>query len=751
MTGCPPLLRLSLNMNNKLLNLITLIAATLSIVAPTINAQNPSPASRLPALTVMAKRDDQSLSSYLPDQQEAKIYKGKKTSVSRIDKLPRIAGGNQRQIFSLTPGIVVSEVTNRGIANLTYRGIGDPHEGQDVLVFQDGIPIQNSIHGYPTLYYSTPSQLIESVEFVRGGSSLLYGPQPGPTINYRLKTPALIQAASTPSSDPKTMHAPSASSKPISTDWGITTEFLFGSYEQVSNFNQVIFANDKTAGFGSFLYEQSDGSRSNGGYQIYGGTAKILWQLYEDTLLTFGLDIYEAVAAEPGRLTLAEYNQNRKFTRTPHDELKWNRYIASISLDQKLNEDTALYAKTWGGYTSRYSTRERFNAARVSLNNSSVDLQEFFIGGLDARLALDWEAWHNNHTLTTGFTTVYVDSPRLQRRTPNGRQGNYEGQLRFQFDRQTIYGALFAENRFSMGKFSVIPAARLEIIHNTINETFNLDKTTAPLINIDDTDFVSLFGLGLEYELAPTHTLYANVSQGYKAPGYDNLAPTANSIAATELKPGRTLSYEIGARGSAWEWLSYDTSIFWINYEDQFGNFTVSPGISQFRNSGDAYYRGWEGALEIDIFNLAEKLSGNPPNQLSDRYGKLILAASGQLLNAKFHSGPLDGRRPDYAPDYIVKLGPLYNYKDKIKLSLSGQILGGQFWQDSNRPANGVSTIPAFAVFDFSGELKVYRDTATLLFGINNLFDRKYYSRVRSDGIEPADRRTYFAGIRLSF
>jgi Fe(3+) dicitrate transport protein len=738
-------------MNNKSLNLIISIAATLSIAGPTINAQNNTPAPRLPDLTVKAKRDDQPLSSHLPDQQEAKIYKGKKTTVSRVDRLPRIVGGNQRQIFSLTPGIVVSEVTNRGIVNLTYRGIGDPHEAQDMLIFQDGIPIQNAMHGYPTIYYSTPSQLIESLELVRGGSSLLYGPQPGPTINYRLRTPQLIRTESAPSSDPKNTHTPSALSKCISTDWGVTTEFLFGSYDQVSSFNKVTFVNDKTAGFGSFLYEQSDGSRNNGGYKIYGGTGKVLWQLYEDTLLTFGLDIYEATVGEPGRLSLSEYNRDRKLTRTPHDELKWNRYVGSIHLQQKLTDQATLYAKTWGGYTSRYSNRERFNAARISLNNSSVDLQEFFVGGLDTRIALDWDAWKNNHILTAGFTTIYNDSPRLQRRTPNGKQGTYEGQLRYQFDRQTIYGALFAENRFSIGKFSIIPAARLEIIHNSIHETFNIDKTTAPLINIEDTDIVPLFGLGLEYELAPTHALYANISQGYKAPGYDNLAPTGNSIAATELKPGRTLSYEIGVRGSAWEWLTYDTSLFWINYEDQFGNFTVAPGISQFRNSGDAYYRGWEGALEIDIFNLAEKLSGNAPNQLSDRYGKLILAASGQLLNAKFHSGPLDGRRPDYAPDYIVKLGPLYNYKDKIKLSFQGQILGGQFWQDSNRQANGVSTIPAFAVFDFSGELKLYRDTATLLFGINNVFDRKYYSRVRSDGIEPADRRTFYAGIRLTF
>jgi Fe(3+) dicitrate transport protein len=745
LTGLAHYVKLSLNM---IKNPIIIFGLTAMLQAATLqisHSQHTEVRSLAPVI-VTASKEKQSISSALPEIEKGKINEGKKTTTSDIQKLPRIAASSQRQLFAQTPGIVVSEVTNRGIVNLTYRGIGDPHEAQDILVFQDGIPIQNA-HGYPTLYYTTPSQLIQSVELTRGGSSLLYGPQPGPTLNYTLITPSFINSGTPIKNDPKNMDQAPAH---ITTDWGVMTEFLIGSYQQLSSFNKITFAHENTAGFGSFIYEQSDGARSNGGYEIYGGTAKVAWKPYEDTQLTFGLDIYEGEAGEPGRLTIAEYNNNRKFTRTPHDILKWNRYIASIHLDQKLNDRASLHAKAWGGYTSRYSSRERFNAARVSLQNSAIDLQEFYTGGLDTRLALDWDAWKNTHTLTAGFTTIYTNSPRLQKRSATGQLGTFIGTHRYNFDRETFYGALFAENRFKIGSLSIIPAVRLELINNIVKENFNLDKTTAPLINIDDTDIVPLFGLGLEYELTPTHRLYANVSQGYKAPGYDNLAPTGNALAATELKAGRTLSYEIGARGTVWDWLSYDSSFFWINYDDQFGSFTVAPGISQFRNSGDSYYRGWEGALEIDIFNLVDKLSGQS-TATSDRLGKLIFSASAQLLDAKFHSGPLDGRRPDYAPDYIVKLGPVYNYKDKVKLSFLGQMLGGQFWQDSNLRANGVSTIPAFAVFDFTGEVKVYRDVATIVFGINNVFDRRYYSRVRADGIEPADGRTFYSGLRLSF
>ncbi|MCS7063954.1 MAG: TonB-dependent receptor [Methylacidiphilales bacterium] len=730
-------------MNKTLIYLSLTLAVFSNLVHAQSHGSNVQP---LPAITVVGKRETNALSLPLPADENGKIYQGKKTTLSRIDKLPRIAASQQRQVFSQTPGLVVSEVMNRGIVNLTYRGIGDPHEAQDMLLFQDGIPIQHSLHGYATMYYTTPSQLIKGVEFIRGGSSLLYGPQPGPTVNYILDTPSLKSAAADHGSDPKQIVSRSPLTK---SDRGYITEFIFGSYDQISSFNKVTFSGEKSAGFGSFLYEKSDGSRSNGDYEIHGGTAKLQWRPYEDSLLTFGLDIYEAEVGEPGRLTLAEYNANRKLTRTRFDRLKWNRFVGAIQLEQTLSDRAKLFAKAWGGYTSRYSTRERFNAARVSLNNANIDLQEFFTGGLDTRLALNWDAWEENHLLAAGFTAVYTNSPRLQKRSALGRLGTFQGQTRYRFDRETYYGALFAENRFQIGRLAIIPAARLELINNRIHEEVNFDKTTAPLINIDDLDIVSLFGLGLEYELSSEHTFYANVSQGYKPPGFDNLAPTGNALAATELEAGKSLSFEIGARGTPWSWLRYDASLFWINYENQFGSFTVAPGISQFRNSGDAYYRGWEGALELDLSALVDQLSKK--GDFSDRLGSLILSANGQLLDAKFHSGPLDGKRPDYAPDYLVKIGPIYNYKDKLKLSFTGQIIGGQFWQDSNLPANGVSTIPAFAVFDFTGEMKIYRDTATLIFGVNNVFDRKYYSRVRSDGIEPADGRTYYAGLRLTF
>ena len=681
---------------------------------------------KLDKVSVYGTTDSAFATGFMPDVDRTAIYAGKKTTVTDLEKMPVIPDNNYRQAFSLTPGVFISEVQNRGIVNITYRGIGDPHESQDILTLQDGIPIQNNIFGYSTSYYSTPLQYVKKIEFIRGGSALLYGPQPGPVINYVTIDPVMDRG------------------------WSFSTDQVFGSYGQYDSFTKVSGTEGDFSYIAAFTHNQSDGDRSNGGFGMNGGNMKLVWHPTTDTKLTFGLDAFESQSEEAGRLSAAQFAQNRYQTLTPGDGLNWNRYIGSLHLEHRFSEDTLLTAKTWGGYTSRYSSRERFNGARISLGNSAIDLQEFYSFGFDARVAHNWEAWGNEHTLTAGFTAYYNDSPRSQKR---GAVGGYQGNTRYIMDRYTTYGAVFAENKFTFGHLSLIPAVRIDTINNQVNETFNADKTTAPLINMNETETVPLFGFGIQYDLDDANNAYFNFSEGYKPPGFDNLAPTGNSLAATDIQAGHTYSYELGVRGSPLPYFAYDTSFFLTDYIDQFGNVTVSPGISQFRNSGSAYYRGWDAAAELDLFALVDSVSPVEKGQKSfvERYGNLVMNANVSLLDAQFYAGPLTGKTPDFAPSYLVKFGPTYNYKGKVIMSFSGQIVDQQYWQDSNLPANGVAIVPGYAVYDFSLQAAVYKDIVTLLGGVNNVFNDDYYSRVRSDGIEPAAGRNFYAGFRLSF
>src|SRR3982751_3163861 len=54
----------------------------------------------------------------------------------------------------------------------------------------DGIPLMAEWIGFPTLYYQPFPQTVSEIQLIRGGSSLLYGPEPAPAVNFVTRHPA---------------------------------------------------------------------------------------------------------------------------------------------------------------------------------------------------------------------------------------------------------------------------------------------------------------------------------------------------------------------------------------------------------------------------------------------------------------------------------------------------------------------------------------------------------------------------------
>jgi Fe(3+) dicitrate transport protein len=81
-------------------------------------------------------------------------------------------------------------------------------------------------------------------------------------------------------------------------------------------------------------------------------------------------------------------------------------------------------------------------------------------------------------------------------------------------------------------------------------------------------------------------------------------------------------------------------------------------------------------------------------------------------------------------------------------------------WADDANTVNATANweIPAYLVVDLTAEAKVWSGSVGgaeselwLLCGVNNALDESYFSRVRSNGIDPANGRNYFIGLRAEF
>lgn len=648
-----------------------------------------------------------------------KIFAGKRATVIDLDALPKVQANNYRQALALTPGLLFSEETTP-LVSIGYRGIGEPHRMQFMQVLKDGVPIHADPFGYPEAYFTPPLDTVDRIEFIRGGGSLMYGPQPGGAFNYVTYMPQR------------------------NSPFSFRTQNIFGSDELFSSYTAVDGTLGQLGYLGYFNHRESQGFRErNSQYKLNGGHMKLVWDFDDDTRLIFGFDGYEEEHGEPGGLTARDFARNPERTTRDHDEFRLRRYIGNIELQHRIQTGTELNVKAWGGYYQRWSKRQRGGGfgtrptGAASLTNS-IENQEFYSFGIEPRLRHDWEGLGGQHTLAAGMQFYYLDSPRVDKR---GTSPDAESGVTFRdTDRSTTYGSFFAENKFTYGRFSITPGFRMELVKQDVH-TRNFDPTTgAPAGEATKSklDSQPLFGLGMALDFDNQTQLYANVSQSYRTTIFTESIVAQPGLTATDTDPSIGWSYELGYRGTPREWFAFDTSLFLIDLDNRFG---VAGG--QLRSVGRSINYGWDGAVQFDIIGGLDAARGT---KLADSLGALNLYANVSLLEAKLHGGPNDGGTPQYAPDFILRTGLIYK-KKSVKISFLGTFVDDHNARDD---ANPNFAIPGYMTWDLTAEVPVTKNL-NLMAGINNVFDESYYSRVRNDGIDPGYGRNFYVGGSVSF
>ena len=695
----------------------------------------------------------------LPPVEGTRINAGKKTSFVKPEEFPTFAGNDYREVMATTPGIIVSEEPSSPIINFGYRGLNS-QRSEFMQVLKDGVSIKNEQFGFPETHYTPILDAVERIELIRAGAALQFGPQPGGALNFVMKMPR---------SD-----AP----------FHFTTRNVFGSYEYYRNYTEA----DGTLGpLGYYFYydhREQDGFReANSDYDLNGGSARLVWNVTNDSRFVLTLDAYDEEHGEPGGLRRREavnppnsvfVEDDRTASTRFFDRFRLERYYATLEYQKFFSERTQLDIKAFGGYLTRWSKRQRGGAfgtlpSGPDANTNAIQLRSDYTEGLDARVRHDYNLFNDVSTIAGG---IYFYHALQDRRDERGQTPDAEhGTLRNLNTGETWDGAIFAENRFHFGRLSIVPGMRLEFLQQSVDEEVNVSN---PLHSQSDFSFVPLFGLGVGYVLmegqqivapapiagekgavtknppAPIVTaggpprveLYGTVSQAYRPRTYGELVPTgASSVVNGDLKEGDSLQFEYGVRGKPFPYLNFDVGGFYFTFDDQVGEIILPDGFTSTGNIGDARYIGFEAASELDVLSL---INGGVPSP----YGNLTLYGNVTLLDAEFTSGTNRGNTPAYAPDYQVKTGAIYRYKDIIKLALLGTVVDDEFGDDGD---SFEGFIPAYNVWDLTAEVKFWNGRAGAFVGIRNIFDEDYWGEVREEGIMPALPRNYYAGFEFFF
>lgn len=737
----------------------TYFSVIISLFAITIQAQENDLAlndtiKRLQPVIITIKQQSP---ERMPETKENVLFSGKKNEVLKLSNINgNFATNNAREIFSRVPGVTVWENEGSGIQiNVGVRGLS-PNRSWELNTRQNGYDISSDVFGYPEAYYNPPLEAVETLELIRGGSSLQFGPQFGGMLNYVLK-------------------------RENKKKFSFETQNTVGSYGLMSSYNAI---GGKYKKFSYYIYNHSrsgDGWRENSEYTVRNTHAFIEYRFNEKTKLSAEYTNMDYKMQQAGGLTDEQFNTNsqqslreRNWFGTP-----WN--VFSINFDTKVNDKFSSNTKLFGligernsvGFNATPNTIDAISATTNNYSNRRVDRDYYKNFGIENRNIYKYKLGKINNNLAFGARIYKANTQRLQEgkgTTGSDFDLSVEGLYARDIDFTTENVAVFAENQFKVTeKLSITPGVRYEYIKNTGEGRFGVSGgNDIAFPNKTISRSKPLFGLGIEHKFVSTN-LYANITQAYRPVLFSDLTPPAvTDVIDTNLKDASGFNADLGFRGTYRKFLNFDVSLFYLSYNNRIGgvrqfiNNDPTQGTFIFRtNLGETVNKGIEGFANINVTKLFEidKPYGNldifaTVSFIDSRYTDFVVStASGTAPNVTIKETNLNGNRVENAPRYIHNFGISWSNNN---ISATAQYkMSGRIFTDANNTttasANGLTgLLDKYNVLDLSAEYK-FLENYNIRGGINNLFNENYATRraggYPGPGILPGEGRTFYISI----
>ncbi len=709
--------------------------------------------------TVSAIRERADLQR-LQEVEGDKIYSGKKNEVLLLQHANvNLVTNNARQVFMKIPGVMVWESDGSGVQiGIATRGLS-PNRSWEFNVRQNGYDVTPDAFGYPESYYNPPMEAVERIEVVRGAASLQYGPQFGGLLNYRIK-----QA-------------------PADRKVSFETSNTVGSYGMFSTFNGIGGTVGKFDYYAFINYRLGDGWRENSAYRIANGFVHLgyrfgpKWRMAaEGTFLTYQ-------SQQPGGLTDVQFAADPRRSGRSRNWFSTPWFVGNLSLEYTPSERfqaslrvTRVDAQRNSvGFVRAITTADTFNVALGSANPRQVDRDFYENLGAELRTRTTYKLLGRQHALVAGSRIYACQTDRLQ--LGRGTTGtDFDLSLtdqRFPRDLnfETANLAFFAENLFRItNRWSITPGLRVEQLLNKASGRINISGGNEQnIIPEERTRFFALGGIGTEYKVGQSSNFYANWTQAYRPVLYSDLTPNATTdIIDGNLEDAHGYNLDLGFRGRVDDWMNFDVSVFELKYDNRIGTLLrLDAGNQPFNfrtNVGSSRTRGVEAYVEADVLRLLVGEQG--------RYGSLSIFGSLAWMKARYLNFPvityntqtqaltetnLAGKRVEYAPDYIYRVGVTYA-KRSFSIAYQHHFTGSVFADAGNTEtptANAqAGLIPAYDVADLNvqwGFLQHYRVRA----GVNNLYDSAYFTRrsggYPGPGLLPGDGRTWYVSLGAKF
>lgn len=635
--------------------------------------------------------------------------------VLRREDFERAGATTPREALNRIAGVEAPENNGTGshdlALNFGIRGL-NPRLATRSTVLMDGIPVPFAPYGQPQLSLASLSLgNMDAVDVVRGGGAVRYGPQNvGGIVNFVTRA--------------------------IPQDFAIKGGYQIenspsSSHDGFKRTGNLLIGGTADNGLGgALLYSGTRGSdyREHSGTRIDDVILKGHYQLDEANSFHALGQYYDGEADMPGGLTRTEYAadpyQSTRFT----DRFWGRRSVYGAGYDyasgQRRFSANGFYTQT---LRSGYLDQGSF----VSLSP-----RYYWVRGLEACFSQGFSTGAIEHELGVGYRYVNEASHELRYRETlaSGLLPTTSSRNDRDTRGQTKAHALYADDRIDLGRWTLTPGIRYEIIDQQ-----QLNVLTATPYKGDYR--TALPALNVLYRLDAHWNLYANTEGSFGSVQYSQMP---NRVAIDAIKPEKARTWELGTRYDDGA-LQAEIGAFLIDFDHQYDSSQTSDSVIA---RGKTRHQGIESSLAYQLSALAPALAG------------LDVHANYAFTDATIREAGLNqGNQVPFSSRHKGLAGVGYS-RGSWRLDLETQFQSAQFADNENTVAESADgstgRIPGYAVwnaragYDFGPGMSDLR----LGFGIKNLFDRAYFTRSYDDnnkGKYLGIPRTFYVQVSMGF
>ena len=440
-------------------------------------------------------------------------------SASVLDKteMENFAKRSTPEMLMNTDGIFVQK-TNHGGGSPFIRGL----TGNQTLLLFDGIRLNNSIYRYgPNQYLNTVDVFsIDKMEVARGTGSVQYGSDAlGGALQLFSINPVLTTSGA---------------------EWhgNVTGKIMTSDMEKTGR-GQLEYNSEKVAfigggtyrDFGDLVGGEETGVQSPSGYSEYAFDGKLLFALKENMQLTLASQfLNQSHVPVYHKVVLENYAVNEF-----HPQQRLMHYARlNIQGCKKIFDQVRLIA-SWQQNTEN-TTAQKNGSNMVQFDNNRVNTLGF-VADFTSEFSGNWTANSGvefYHDVVSGSRFVIDNTgtvPALEKRglyPDNSKYGNF---------------SVYSLHHFTAGKWTLDGGFRFN--------AFKINIKDENLGDVEITPQALVFNAGAMYNLNSANHLYANVSNGFRAPNIDDMGTLGivdfrYEVPAYNLRPEKSVNFETG-------------------------------------------------------------------------------------------------------------------------------------------------------------------------------------------------------------